>query len=1066
MKLSIIITFARFLNFCTKNVKKIVQFFFSTRLTGILLFLFAMAMAIATFIENDYGTPTAKAYIYNAKWFESILLLLAINFAGNIEKYKLFKWEKLPILLFHLSFIIIILGAAITRYIGFEGVMPIAEGKTEHLIISNQTYLYVKVDNLNVQKQYEHPIIFSEFMNHDYSKSIQFKGEKITFNLLNYVPTATREVERFVEDGDTIISIVVPSESGRETHYVKSGDIKAIQGVGFAVNRSIDGAINLFQENGVWKIKSPFNGSKIIMGTQKTDSIVKNSTTDFQLRTLYRFGDVQFVAPEIIENAKLNWKEAKKDSGGNQKDLIAFFVKSGKDEKTIEFRGGKGFTEPLYKFQINGLNVAISYGSKRIDLPFGIKLIDFQMERYPGSESPSSFASEIEIVENGETIPYRIFMNNVLDYRGFRFFQASYFPDESGTILSVNNDFWGTWTSYLGYFLMALSMLTTLFWKGSRFREINSKWSKNKLVYFVVFLFVSISSSFSQIPSQSLHVNKDSAFQRQFIGSEHANRFGRLLIQDREGRIKPINSFAIEVMRKVYKKENYFFKSKNGEQKLLTANQVLLGMHFNPIAWQSLPFIKIGVKARASLKNIVPFDSDGYAIPLAFFNRYAEYILKGFVEKAYQKKPSEQTEFDKEILKIDERVNIVWGIFFGNYLRIFPKKNDKNNTWYTYTDRKAGFTGIDTIFAYKLIPEYFGDLRRSQKTKDWTEADNKIKMIHSYQAIVGNDVIPSDQKVEWELKYNKWNIFYRLLIFYAISGFILIILCFSTIFWNNKFLHYLTQIVSAFIFLGFVIHWLGLSLRWYVSGHAPWSNGYEATTFIASITVLGGLLFSFKNKFALASATLVSVALLGIAHGSLMNPEITNLVPVLKSYWLMIHVAVITSSYGFFGLGACLALLVLILFIFRNNKNKIQVNNSIQELTDINEMVLIIGIFLLATGTFLGGVWASESWGRYWGWDPKETWALISVVVYAFVLHMRLIPGLRGSFVFNVASLSALSSIIMTFFGVNYYLSGLHSYAKGDPIPIPNWVYIAIVLLFSIISISYLRKRRYELQSL
>ena len=1047
-------------------MKKIIQFFFSTRFTGILLLLFALAMAVATFVENDYGSLTAKIYIYQAKWFEAILLLLVVNFVGNIGRHQLLRWEKLPVLLFHLAFIMIIIGAAITRYVSFDGAMPIAEGETEHSIISDQTYLYLKVYDQNVQKEYEYPTIFSELMNNDYSKSIQFKGKKIIFNLSNYIPNAVQEVERFVEGNeDTIVSIVTSSGgSGRENHYAQSGEIKLIQGVGFAINYPIDGAVNIFQENGTWKIKAPFNGSQMTMATQKTDSIFKNSTVDLKLRTLYQFEPVQFVVPEIIENAQLHWKKNKEKSEENQRDALHFLVRSGDEEKTIQFRGGKSFIDPVHRFQINGLNIAIRYGSKNITLPFGIKLVDFQMERYPGSDSPSSFASEIEVVEERKIIPYRIFMNSVLDYGGFRFFQASYFPDESGTILSVNHDFWGTWTSYLGYFLMVLSMFTTLFWKGSRFRKINSKWNKKTGKHFVavVLFFVLMPFSFSQSLEEIPFINKDSAFQKQLVSSEHADRFGRLLVQDREGRIKPINSFAIEVMRKVYKKDRYLFKSQNGEKKQLTANQVLLGMHFDPIAWQRLPFIKIGTKARASLKDIVPFDSDGYTIPLAFFNQRAEYILKGFVEKAYQKKPSVQTEFDKEILKIDERVNIVWGIFFGNYLRIFPKRKDKNNTWYSYTDRKGGFTKRDSAFVHKLIPAYFWDLRQSQKTNDWTEAENKIKMIHAYQGIIGKDVIPSDQKVEWELKYNQWSIFYRLLMFYAVNGFLLIIFCFCTIFWKSKWLDYLTQIVSAFIFVGFVVHWAGLGLRWYVSGHAPWSNGYEATTFISSITVLAGLLFSLKNKFALASATLVAVMLLGIAHGSLMNPEITNLVPVLKSYWLMIHVAVITSSYGFLGLGSCLALLALILFIFRSHKNKIQINRSIEELTDINEMALTIGLFLLATGTFLGGIWANESWGRYWGWDPKETWALISVMVYAFVLHMRLIPGLRGNFGFNVASLSAISSIIMTFFGVNYYLSGLHSYAKGDPVPIPNWVYIAIAALVFIVLISYLRKRRHE----
>jgi cytochrome c-type biogenesis protein CcsB len=188
-----------------------------------------------------------------------------------------------------------------------------------------------------------------------------------------------------------------------------------------------------------------------------------------------------------------------------------------------------------------------------------------------------------------------------------------------------------------------------------------------------------------------------------------------------------------------------------------------------------------------------------------------------------------------------------------------------------------------------------------------------------------------------------------------------------------------------------------------------------------------------------------------------MNPQITMLVPVLKSYWLMIHVAIITSSYGFFGLSALIGTVVLLLFIIDNDKISAKVKASVTELTIVNEMSLTVGLFLLAVGTFLGGIWANESWGRYWSWDPKETWAFISVIIYAFILHVRLIPGLRSKYLFNLLSLLGFSSIIMTYFGVNYYLTGLHSYAQGDPVPIPSWVYITISAVFVLAVASYIR---------
>ena len=192
-----------------------------------------------------------------------------------------------------------------------------------------------------------------------------------------------------------------------------------------------------------------------------------------------------------------------------------------------------------------------------------------------------------------------------------------------------------------------------------------------------------------------------------------------------------------------------------------------------------------------------------------------------------------------------------------------------------------------------------------------------------------------------------------------------------------------------------------------------------------------------------------------------MDPTITNLVPVLNSYWLMIHVAIIVASYGFLFLGAILGLMCLWIIVFTNNENKKKLKSIINSLTNINERGITVGVFMLTIGTFLGGVWANESWGRYWGWDPKETWALVSILVYAFVLHMRLIPAISSKYSFNLASLVAIWSILMTYFGVNYYLSGLHSYAAGDPMPIPNFVYYFLFVTIVTAILSRIKFKKY-----
>jgi cytochrome c-type biogenesis protein CcsB len=253
----------------------------------------------------------------------------------------------------------------------------------------------------------------------------------------------------------------------------------------------------------------------------------------------------------------------------------------------------------------------------------------------------------------------------------------------------------------------------------------------------------------------------------------------------------------------------------------------------------------------------------------------------------------------------------------------------------------------------------------------------------------------------------------------------------------------------------FIYHGSGIAMRWYITEHAPWSNGYEAVIFIAWIAMIAGFIFSRKNGSVLPATAILAFFILFVTELNLMDPEITPLQPVLKSYWLMIHVAIITGSYGFLGLGAILGFVNMLMYIFRNSSNGKRFTSQINEITAVSEMTITIGLYMLTIGTFLGGVWANESWGRYWGWDPKETWALVSVLVYAVILHLRFIPGLSGKFTFNLVSFWGFSSIIFTFFGVNFYLVGLHSYAQGEGLAeIPNWIFttVGVLVLFSIYS--------------
>ena len=373
---------------------------------------------------------------------------------------------------------------------------------------------------------------------------------------------------------------------------------------------------------------------------------------------------------------------------------------------------------------------------------------------------------------------------------------------------------------------------------------------------------------------------------------------------------------------------------------------------------------------------------------------------------------------------------------------------------------EANFKGKDSLYVRNILPLYFQSLRLAQQDQDYKQADNLLESIYGFQKKFGNEVLISKDSVKAEIIYNKYDIFKKLYSWYIYIGTLFFIVLIFQIFKSNRYISVLVKGFKGTLVVLFLLHTTGLIARWYISGHAPWSDAYESMIYVAWATQFFGLAFGRKSSLTMASTAFVAGMILMIAHWNWMDPAIANLVPVLDSYWLMIHVAVIVGSYGPFALGMIIGGVSLLLMLVATNKNKKKIKLQIKELTIINELAITVGLIMLTIGNFLGGMWANESWGRYWGWDPKETWALISIMVYAFVIHMRLIPGLRGTWIFNLMSIVAFASILMTYFGVNFYLVGLHSYASGDKIITPNFIYYSILVVGLLGIASYFKSKK------
>ncbi|MDR6968395.1 cytochrome c-type biogenesis protein CcsB [Flavobacterium arsenatis] len=1044
-----------------KILSLLASFFFSTRLMAVLFIGFALAMGIGTFIENEYNTDTARILIYNTRWFEAIMFFFFVNFFGNIKRYQLYKKEKWATLMLHLAFIFIIAGAFITRYISYEGMMPIREGEASNQFFSDKTYLTVFIDGEYKgemkRKTEEEPLLLSPVTNNDFSIKGKFDQLPYEIKYENFIMGAVEKVEEDPK-GITFLKMVESGGGTRHEHYLKEGEVQNIHNVLFSLNKYTAGAININTEGETYTIKAPFEGEFMRMADQFKGSVVKDTTQQLMMRSLYNLGGAQFVFPEPAIKGKVGFVSNNDFKDKVTDDALMVKIIAEGEEKEVTLVGSKGKMGTPQSFTLGKLDFTIFYGSKVYELPFKIKLNDFIASKYPGTEkSYSAYESQVTVMDGKEQFDARIFMNNVLDHDGYRFFQASFDPDELGTILSVNHDFWGTWITYIGYFILFFAMMAILFDKHTRFADIKGKLEKvkekkAKLITIVV-LFLSF-GSFAQEHDGHTDETREAAekfINERIIDKEHAEKFGRLVIQDAGGRMKPVNTFSSELLRKVSKSEKY---------NDMNSDQVFLSMTQYSRAWFEIPLVFIE-KGNDSIRKIIGVDKGQKLIPFrAFFDAEGNYKLSPYLDDAY--KSAIPNKFQEDFIKTDRKVNLLNSALSGSILRIFPIPNDENNKWVSHMElHGAGFKGMDSVMTKQILPLYFMALDSARTTKDYKKADFFLDGMHNFQKKYGSKVIPSDEKVSSEIAYNKYDIFKKLYYMYMLAGVLMLIFTIVNIFFEKKSIRMVINGFHILIGFFFALHTLGLIARWYISGHAPWSDAYESMIYVAWATMFFTLAFDRKSKLTVASGTFVASMILMIAHWNWMDPAIANLQPVLNSYWLMIHVAVIVGSYGPLTLAMILGVVSLILMLFTNEKNKVKMNLNIQEITYINEMAMTIGLVMLTIGNFLGGQWANESWGRYWGWDPKETWALISIMVYAFVIHARFVPLFRGKWTFNLMSILAFYSIMMTYFGVNFYLSGLHSYASGDQVVTPVEFYYSLAIVTVLASFAYFKHKKY-----
>lgn len=624
-------------------------------------------------------------------------------------------------------------------------------------------------------------------------------------------------------------------------------------------------------------------------------------------------------------------------------------------------------------------------------LPFEVELTKFSLSRYGHSGSPSAFSSLVKI----EGRNYEISMNNVLYHGAWRFYQTSFDKDEKGTFLTASRDVAGVAITYVGYVMLCLGLLWSIVARGSRFRRLAASLSV---------VAMGIFGAQGATPQEAITA-----------------KFERLLVQEPSGRVVSVGSYAEDVIRKVMREKRY-----NG----LSASEMLLGITTDPARW--------------AREKIVRDTTGGHIAYVDVIGSRGEYLLAPRVEAIYRLAPRERTKADKELLKLDERINILDNLFSGRMLSIFPRGGTRR--WYSSGDDLSDFASQpkDSLLVSKIFPWFASELVAGNHVR----AAQVIDMIEVFQKAKSDQV--DTAKIEAELLYNKMDAFKWSGFSFMTLGLLLSIILIISSVGTSRALRFVFWSLVALAGAVFLFQSFALGLRWYISGRAPWTNAYESMVYVSWATALAAFIFVGKSKITFALSIFLSGVLLFVSTLNWMDPQITPLAPVLDSYWLIIHVAVITASYAFFAIGFLLGVASMIVLSTRQTPAKMQ---KIKELTTINQLSLNLGLVLMTIGTFLGAVWANESWGRYWGWDPKETWALVTVVVYAFVTHSYMIRSLARPYFTALFSIIALLTVLMTFFGVNYYLSGMHSYGADsapEALSLIYYIYGALAILSTI----------------
>lgn len=1075
-----------------------------------IMFFYALSCAVATFIENDYGTIAARAIVYNSWWFALLHIYLIFALIASFIHYRSLPRKKYASALLHLSFIIIIIGAGITRYFGKEGMFIISENQKADFYYSSENYINISAIDENWQKAQPQfvsadiSVYGTFFAKPKINEVVEIFGKPLRIVSKDIALTPPNPQEENLKNREMLLTLEVSYNGDTQ-------EITLLGGLGgsneYRILRVEIGGMKFGFHWGAKKVDLPFQirllefEKKTYAGTENPSSYAsqievldKNDKILFPFRIYMNhtldFGGYRFYQSNYYfddeTNSYTSVLSVNNDPGKIPTyigyallilaGLLVLFDKNGRFRTLAKYlhnaessTQSSDFSSPKESRAKDRVKSSVdSVVNSNVDLKIDSKAIS-KTDSKANSKTKSKVDSKTDSTSTKRVRPKKMQETNQAEKNTNK-------TTKKSTLKS----------SIIGIAFASLTLIATTqntIADSSKTQNIQTHSSSKQATQ-------ESTQSTSQVP-QNPHPNmqdmslpsadslnlsptlekalndarispyllKDEDIQeRQNLlktnASEFQARFGKIQVQDFAGRIKPFDTIAMEFVHKIHKKDGF-----SG----LSNVEVLLGIIAFPNDWMRVKFIATDTPRLREILG-TPKDKKYVSWLDIYDSNLGESKLHNYLAETSRIPASEHSKFDKDVIAVSERFDIFTNTQNLLTLRIFPDRESKR--WFSPSE-------LMVLYMQKMLNEEQSKLFEVQAsminmlqfsvlegtiTNSWKNANIALKAIESYQESNGGSDYLSQSQVEWEVALNHYNIFEKLIFPYMILGFVGFIVVLVFIVRDRalpKWLYYgIFGALGAFV----LAHSFGLILRWYVAGHAPWSDAYESMLYIAWASSIAGVVFFRRYILALCASSFLSGISLFVAHAGFMNPQITNLVPVLKSYWLNIHVSVITAGYGFLGLCFMLGVFSLVLFLLRSER-RANIDKAIFSVGAINEMSMILGILFLTIGNFLGAVWANESWGRYWGWDPKETWALISIGIYAIVLHLRFMGFANMPFVFASASVLAFYSILMTYFGVNYFLSGKHSYASGDPIVLQWYVYAFVLGTIALIVLAFFRRK-------